>query len=317
MKPTISIITSIYKGELYIERFFASLMNQTIFKECEIIIILNEGSKKEIDLIENFQNNFPDHVILLNISPKEPLSASWNRGIQIAQGEFISIWNVDDLRAQDSLENQVKMLINNPEACLAYGDFIEISRKIDDKGIHFKTPEFNSKKFSKRFACGGAFLVFRSTIFSLCGYFDEQLEIVADFDFVLRLVNLDFVFKKTPGILGYFLNNHTGLSTNKNRRKIEIEQNMIHLRYGNYEKLIWEYMRSMKKFNPSNFLFFDNFIPLTQYELDYKDHYFGSFLQKIIFLIKNLVRVILSKLGLWMRFISFRDYIFNYKEKEK
>jgi glycosyltransferase involved in cell wall biosynthesis len=284
MKPTISIITSIYKGELFIERFFTSVSNQTIFKKCELIIILNEGSIKEISLIENFQRIFPDQVTLFNISPKEPLSASWNRGVKISNGEFIALWNVDDLRVKDSLENQVKTLINDPRACLTYGDFIEIKSGIDNKGIQFITPEFNPIIFSKRFASGGAFLVFRSSIFNQCGYFDEQIEIASDFDFILRLVKLGHIFNKTQGVLGYFWNNNTGLSTKVNFRNIEIEQNIIHRRYGNFDKLIWEHLKELKKINPANFLFFKQYIPITQYGLIFENINYGSFNQKLFFL---------------------------------
>ena len=37
--PKISIITSIYKGEKFIKHFFEDIAKQTIFKECELILI--------------------------------------------------------------------------------------------------------------------------------------------------------------------------------------------------------------------------------------------------------------------------------------
>jgi len=315
MAPKISIITSVYKGEDYFTSYFKSLIEQTIFNGSELILISNEPSIKEKELIEKFKYENPEKVKTIFINPKETLSASWNRGIQIAKGDFMAFWNVDDIRTPESLENQINTLENNPEIIMTYGDFIEIRKTDNRKGVQFLTPEFKKEIFLKRFASGGAFLVFRSDIFNKCGYFDEQLEIASDYDFVLRLVNLNQNILKTPGIMGYFLNNETGLSTKTHNKKVEIEQNIIYRRYGNLDKLKWEFIDNEEMKHFSHYLFYENYIPIDQYGFYCGEIRFLSLNQIFLFFGKNIFRSLLQKIGLWDYFLKTRDNFMNYKKE--
>ncbi len=295
MDTIISIITSVYNGETYLENFFGSVLHQSIIKKCELIIILNEGSGNEKDIIEKNKNKLLNQLTLIQVSPKEHLSHSWNKGILLAKGKYISFWNVDDQRSPDSLEKQVFTLENNPDIVMTYGDFIEVRNVNDNVGLRFISPEFKKEVFKKRFASGGAFLVFRSDIFPQCGYFDEQLEIAADYDFVLRLINMNYKFKKTLGDMGYFLNNKLGLSTQVNDQKLEIEQNIIFRRYRIFDKMKWEYRNISEINNYSKFLFFSEYLPISQFGFTDFEKEFDSPNQKISFWGKNLIRTPLKK----------------------
>jgi len=51
-----------------------------------------------------------------------------NTCIKEAKGEYVTIWNVDDLRTPNSLEMQMKALDENPDIALTYGDFIIVNK---------------------------------------------------------------------------------------------------------------------------------------------------------------------------------------------
>ncbi len=57
MTPKISIITSIYRGESYIDSFLSSVFNQTVLEEIELIVVLNEGSGIEKETLRKFEKN--------------------------------------------------------------------------------------------------------------------------------------------------------------------------------------------------------------------------------------------------------------------
>ena len=44
-----------------------------------------------------------------------PIGISMNRCIEFASGDYICIWNVDDLRTPDSIEVMAKTLDDNPD----------------------------------------------------------------------------------------------------------------------------------------------------------------------------------------------------------
>ena len=50
-----------------------------------------------------------------------------NRCIEYSSGDYLCIWNVDDLRTPNSIEIMAKTLDENPEVDFVYGNFIVVS----------------------------------------------------------------------------------------------------------------------------------------------------------------------------------------------
>ncbi|PKO18218.1 MAG: hypothetical protein CVU39_01915 [Chloroflexi bacterium HGW-Chloroflexi-10] len=314
MKPTISIITSLYDSYPYLDVFFNNLRQQNIIDQCELILLLNEPTLLEIEKINGYINDIQIKITHIVVNPKESLAASWNRGIRIAKGDFVSLWNVDDQRTRDSLLNQLQVMKDYPDICVTYGDFLEIQDINTNLGILWITPEFNKKLFQKRFACGGAFLFFRSNIFEKFGYFDEQLTIVADFDFVLRLIKMGGKLKRTEGILGYFLNNKSGLSTKKTNTTLIVEQNIIHQRYGNPEKIKWGFKNAMLGYNINDLIYLDKKNPLKDFGIDIEKNKKKTIIQWLSYINRNIFRQILFLLGGWDFALRLRDMLLKYKK---
>jgi GT2 family glycosyltransferase len=314
MKPTISIITSLYQSYPYLDVFFINLKQQKIIDQCELILLNNEPTLGEIEKIHGYINDIQIKITHIIVNPKESLAASWNRGITIAKGDFICLWNVDDQRERDSLLNQLQVMIENPDICVSYGNFLEIQDTNTNLGVQHITPEFSKKLFQKRFACGGAFLFFRSNIFNKFGYFDEQLTIASDYDFILRLINLGGKLKKTEGILGYFLNNRSGLSTIYTKNTLFLEQNIIHQRYGNPEKIKWGFKNAMLRYSTNDLLYLDKRIPLKDFGIDVEKNKKKSVIQWLSYLIRNIARQILFAFGGWDYALHLRDRILKHKK---
>jgi len=55
----ISTITSCFKGEKYLESFLKNVSEQTILDKIEIVLVHNEPTEKEIELVKNFQEKYP------------------------------------------------------------------------------------------------------------------------------------------------------------------------------------------------------------------------------------------------------------------
>lgn len=93
MKPKISIIVPVYNGEKYIERCFNSIKNQT-FKELEIIFV-NDGSDDNSKYILDKIKAVNSNVIVYHQENNGP-GAARNKGIELANGEFITFIDIDD-----------------------------------------------------------------------------------------------------------------------------------------------------------------------------------------------------------------------------
>lgn len=243
MKTT--VLTSLYKCEKYLPGYFSWVEKLQDIENIEILLLHNEPSEEELNIVNKYisKYDFLKHII---IPQRETLYATWNRGILLSQGEYIAVWNVDDIRLPDSLYRQQMCLDKNPNAAITYGDCVVMLEYGKLDGDDYVEPEFSSDNmefYRKHFI--GCFPMWRKSVHNEIGYFDEQLRLVADFDFQIRVVR-KFDLVKTSGKIGYFLDLvPSKLSSNRFYRKNEITALMM--RYGIYDQIDMMYLKSSVK----------------------------------------------------------------------
>ena len=105
----VSIIMPYYKKELYLEQSIKSILNQT-YQNFEIILI-NDDPENKI-FISKFSKL--DHRIKL-VHNENNLGAglSRNKGLEIANGEYIAFCDSDDLWVESKLERQLDFMEKN------------------------------------------------------------------------------------------------------------------------------------------------------------------------------------------------------------
>src|SRR3712207_3352824 len=113
--PLISVIIPVYNGEKTIQETIESVLNQT-FPSFELIVINDGSHDSTLDIVSSIK----DPRIKVFSYPNAGLSASRNRGISVACGEYVSFIDADDLWTPDKLEAQYKALQANPQAAVAY-----------------------------------------------------------------------------------------------------------------------------------------------------------------------------------------------------
>jgi len=293
MQIKISTITSCFKGERYLESFLRNVSEQTILDKIEIVLVHNEPTKKEIRLVKNFQSKYAGVINHIIVNPVEPIGKSMNTCIKEAKGEYVTIWNVDDLRTSNSLEMQMKILDENPEIDLTYGDFIIVDKIGKDTGKLINSPEFERRKFIRGMYCG-PFPMWRKEMNRKIGYFDEQLIQGADFDLMVRIA-LHCKMKKNQGILGYYLNEQAGLSTRKGSLQ-PIERTVIELRYGIYNKIDFLYYKKALRYKIYQVFFNNQWFPINNFYGNYdqliKNRRFKIFLSLIIYPLRFIQKII-------------------------
>ena len=246
--PKISIITSLYKGGEFIENFLFDITRQTIFeKSCELIILDANSPDNEKDIIEKYTKLY-DNIKYVRFDSLLNVHQTLNYGIQNSSGEYITIANIDDRRTVDSLEILAKHLYNNPTIDLVYGDCIITNNK-NELVENCKSDilyEHSKNLFSKEnmIKClPGPMPMWRKSMSAKNGLFDENLKFAGDWEFWLRCVKNESLFKKIDFIIGSYYNNPKGLSTDSSnlKKKFEEERNIFLdykdiLGYNNFEK---------------------------------------------------------------------------------
>lgn len=98
--PKISIIVPVYNVEEYIRKCAESLVHQSL-DEIEIIFVDDKSPDHSVDILTEYQNNYPGKVKLLRLDKNVRQGGARNAGIRIAKGQYIGFVDSDDYVSPD------------------------------------------------------------------------------------------------------------------------------------------------------------------------------------------------------------------------
>jgi GT2 family glycosyltransferase len=222
----VSTITPCYNMKKYMEGFLRNVVTQT-HSDFEIVMDHNNPSDYEMNLIEEYQQKY-DNLTHIEVDGVDPIGISMNRCIEYASGDYLCIWNVDDLRTPDSIEVMAKTLDENPDIDFVYCNY-EIVNKFETFSGRL-VDESGKEDLLKVGMILGPFFMFRKSILEKTGLFDEQFTNGADYDLAMRLARCGKGMH-IPKSLGYYLDEGLGQSTRPNGKQ-PLERTVIELRYG-------------------------------------------------------------------------------------
>lgn len=139
--PSVSVIMPYYKSLEFLSQSINSICNQT-FTDFELILICECGTTiEEQEILETFPALDSRIKIMYNTSFLG-ISASLNRGIRHASGEYIARMDADDIAREDRLEKQVAVLKQNPMITVCGSNVLFLNKNGDitqNKDIFPKT----------------------------------------------------------------------------------------------------------------------------------------------------------------------------------
>lgn len=246
----ISIITSIYRSEAFLEHFLYHVSNIINLDECELILVHNDPTPAELAILARCTGTWLNLVHLP--VEREGLYASWNRAIRAASGKYLAVWNVDDIRTPESLVLQ-KRALDKSFAMMCYGDFYgtRIYGTYADKRYEYKRYEDCRQEAFRRHLIG-CFPMWRKTLHETAGYFDEQFRLVGDYEFQLRVVSR-FSLVKADRFLGYYLE-YAGHKLSSNRRLQQRERAVVDMRYHGYHRVLLHTLPFITKYHINSVL---------------------------------------------------------------
>ena len=221
----VSTITPCYNMSKYMKGFLDNLSTQT-HKDLEIVLDHNDPSDEEVKLVEEYNEQY-DNILHIKVEGVDPIGTSMNRCIEYATGDYLCIWNVDDLRTTESVEVMAKALDENPDVDFVYGNYTIVPKFGSTEGQY--VDESGREEELTTGMILGPYFMFRKSLLEKSGVFDEQLVQGADYDLALRLA-FNAKGLHLPINLGYYLNEGLGQSTKPNSKQ-PIERTVIELRY--------------------------------------------------------------------------------------
>lgn len=148
----LSIIVPVYDVEKYLRKCLNSLLDQKNSKEDYEVIIINDGSPDDsqiiIDEYVSSNSNFSCFI-----KENGGLSSARNLGIENAKGEYIFFLDSDDYVEKDSLKYLLDNLYNNEVDCLAfeYQEVNESGSILKKKVYYDNTNTISSGEFLNKY----------------------------------------------------------------------------------------------------------------------------------------------------------------------
>ena len=227
--PKVSIITSVYDGDNFIETFLSEMTKQSIFREkCELILVNANSPGNEDSVINKYVEKYPENIKYIKLDKDPGIYGVWNHAIENSTGEYIMNANLDDGRHHRSIELHAKTLFLNKEIDLAYSDSF-VTHKPNDCYHESDLPQrYNSKDFSLENMLKANLPhnnpMWRRSLHDKHGMFDEQYKSAGDWEMWLRAAFNGSVFKKIKLPLGLYYFNPKGISTNPDNESWKVEE---------------------------------------------------------------------------------------------
>ncbi len=243
-RPKISIVTTFHQGEEFLSDFLKNITEQTVFKECELIIVDAASKGKESEIIKSYQK---EHSNIVHIRTEEKLkpTPSINLAIQKSRGEYIHLSLIDDRKHSRTVEYLKDALDKNSDIGLVYGDVFVSTKPNETYEQNSKTQksEHSSYEFSREnmIKClPGPMPMWRYHLHESLGFFDDlDCNYADDWEMWLRMVQHGTQFKKIEQPVGLYLTG--GRSQIDNNTEQRQEEAKIFFKYAsvfgyNYNK---------------------------------------------------------------------------------
>ncbi|KAA3649012.1 MAG: glycosyltransferase family 2 protein [Bacteroidetes bacterium] len=221
-EPLVSVILPCFNAEKYLNDAIESIVNQT-YLNIEILII-DDGSEDNSEAIYSTWIKKDSRIIIYKNENNIGLIKSLNKGIELANGEFIARMDADDISIKHRFKEQVSYLKNNHHISVL-GTKAQI---IDQHGKrlsrHNNTIYFNPStlKFSSYFTqplIHGSILA-RSSVLKNNKY-DLDFKYSEDFELWLRLNSKNIEIANLPFVLYLYRINPNSVSNQNNLNQVK------------------------------------------------------------------------------------------------
>ncbi len=201
--PTVSVIIPNYNHAPYLKERIDSVLNQT-FQDFGVIILDDKSTDNSREIIEQYRNHPKISHIIYNDVNSGSTFKQWNKGIQMAKGEWIWIAESDDV-AEPTFLSALLSGIDNDGIVLAYCQSNKINSESIVTGNWLDQTKNHKRSFNVSFTANGedfikedllqqnvipnaSAVIFRKSIFYKVGFADEDIRYNSDWLLWLKIV---------------------------------------------------------------------------------------------------------------------------------
>lgn len=271
--PLVSVIMNCYNGENYLLDSIKSILDQT-YNNFEIIFWDNQSKDNSATIFKSFKDK---RLKYYYAKKHTSLYKARNLAIQKSKGKFIAFLDTDDIWVKDKLNLQIKKFINK-KIGVVYANYYTLNQATGFKAIAYKKelPEgVIYRNLLKNYFLGIGTAIVRKEIFVKKKNFDENFNIIGDFDFFTRISKSTYFAKIQDPLLIYRI--HKNSFSNKNYQM-----------YINEFKL---WLKKQKLFNENSIFFVKQKVVYMEAVLDILNKKYISALTNILKIVSNKKKI--------------------------
>ena len=153
--PKVSVIVPNYNHANYLQQRIDSILNQT-YQDFELILLDDCSTDNSRELLSEYANHPKVTYCIFNKENSGSTFKQWNKGIELAQGEYIWIAESDDWAEPEFLTTLVHLLDTQTQAGLAYcNSTIYENEKQTSDFAAYKAHKFHSDRWTKTYCLDG------------------------------------------------------------------------------------------------------------------------------------------------------------------
>jgi len=222
-QPLVSILTPVFDTPvLWLREAVESVLAQ-VYENWELLLI-DDGST-DADLLRALPGvaRRDPRIRLVRLQSHQGISAALNRGLDLANGEWITFLDHDDLLEPDALFQNVKQLQENAGLDLIYSD----EDKLTDQGFDspILKPDWSPDFFlSCNYLCHMIFL--RRDVVREVGGFQSQFDGSQDYDLLLRVIERTNRVHHIPRVLYHWRRSENSSASDVRQKPGQLEASL-------------------------------------------------------------------------------------------
>lgn len=191
----VSVIIPNFNHARYLRQRIDSILTQTL-QDFELIILDDKSNDYSMEIIREYAGKYPEIIQCFNeVNSGNPFS-QWNKGVNMARGEFIWIAESDDFADPHFLEKTYCEIIKSEKIGMVCCDLMIIN---EEKGIEYKYSDrskvsrnivrkLSIKDLVENHIPNVSSVLFRKASFMNCGGADPKFEYCGDWFLYLNIL---------------------------------------------------------------------------------------------------------------------------------
>ncbi len=184
--PKVTVLMAVYNCEQYLREAVESILGQT-FQDFDFLIINDGSTDSTREVILSYDD---PRIRLVDNEQNLGLTRSLNRGLELAQGEFIARQDGDDISEPERLSKQVTFLEAHPEVALLGTWYKKIDAQGNLIGLRDLPCDSTQILWGILFFCPlihSSIMLRKSPVLNQVGFYNESFSYAQDYELWSRI----------------------------------------------------------------------------------------------------------------------------------